>query len=302
MLGMVTAVAGAWGDASIKTALTEGVSSAAQLINDITGVVTSLAAMTETAVINGIAGAAHVVASAPALGTAMKAIVGALAEQFAGVVVSPELAAASTAASSIVSEITGVITSLGSMTAEAVQNGIWGAGWVATKAVELGEALRKMIGWIAYALRGIDATSLSSLQEALAVLSDIAAKIAAIINDLAGMTAEQVSAANAAGASLGAGFYSGLLSWHERIVAEAGAIARDAAFALGGTAPIPAAAMAYSGGGTTVVNNSYTVSVPIGNVQATSPQQVQAIGDGIAATVIQKVAVATAKTRRNAGR
>jgi len=167
--------------------------------------------------------------------------------------------------------------------------------------VELGEALRKMIGWIAYALRGIDATSLSSLQEALAVLSDIAAKIAAIINDLAGMTAEQVSAANAAGASLGAGFYNGLLSWHERIVAEAGAIARDAAFALGGTVPIPASAMAYSGG-TTVVNNSYAVSVPIGNVQATSPQQVQAIGDGIAATVIQKVAVATAKTRRNAGR
>jgi hypothetical protein len=189
------------------------------------------------------------------------------------------------------------------MTSDAIRDAIWGAGWVAKKAPELGIALQKMIGWLSFSLQGIDATSLAVLTESLRVLAEIAAAIAGIVDSLAGMTSEKLSAATTAGASLGEGFYNGLLSWHARIISEAEAIAAQTAAALaGGSVTAPAAPYAYAGaaggGSTQTITNHYSVSVPIGNVQATSPAQAQALAAGVANAVIKKLATAKRSTAR----
>ena len=238
-----------WGTSEVKAAVVTATSAAAQLVSDLANIITTFATMTEKTVKDAISGMGRVVTSMPLITPALLSVIKAMRIAFKDVVVSPEFAAASSASATLVSDITGMIGNLTSMTEKAITEAIWGAGWVAYKAQDLGKALKNMIAYLQAALLGIDATSLTVLQDSLAVLSDIAAKISAIVNDLAGMTPEQLTLASAAGASLGEGFYNGLLSWHQRIIEEAQSIASGAAAALGGTGG--GYTSAYAGGATT---------------------------------------------------
>jgi len=344
-----------WRDTTVTAAVSAGASAAATLAGDLANIITTFMAMTEKGVSDAVSGAARVVAAMPKLVPSILAIVAAMREAFKDVVISPEFAAASSASATLVGDIAGMINNLMGMTEKAIQDAIWGAGWVAYKAKDLGAALKLMVGWLAYALQGIDATSLTALQTSLTLLAEIASQIATIVNDLADMTSEKLAAATNAGASLGGGFYNGLLSWHTRIVAEANAIARDTAAALAGTGArkIPAEAAggiftkstivevgeagpevilplsrparmaqlmqqaglsssyvaqpAYAAAAaapvvTNTVTNHYSVPVHIGNVTATTPAQAQALADSIASSAIQKLATATASTRRSGGK
>jgi hypothetical protein len=197
----------------------------------------------------------------------MVSMVRSLQTALKGVTTGDEFTGLVSSIATIVGDITGAISSLGSMTEKAIQDGIWGAGWVAKKAMELGDALRRMVGWLILALQGIDTAALAGMQEKLSVLSDIAGKTAAIVSDLASMTPAQLSAAGAAGSG------AGLIS-----------------------------ALAGASGGHSVVNssvvNNYSVSVPIGNVQAVSKAQAQALASSIANVVITRLGTAKRSTKR----
>ena len=61
-------------------------------------------------------------------------------------------------------------------------------------------------------------------------------------------------------------------------------------------------ALAGGSGGTSVVNssvvNNYSVSVPIGNVQAVSPAQAQSLANSIANVVITRLGTTKRSTKR----
>lgn len=217
---------------------------------DIATTISTFAELTAEGIDKAVAGLDYAATRSGELADAMVRMVKALAVSLENVVVSPEFVTLVEAIGSVAGGVAGLINDLMSMTEEAVQDAIYGAGWVSLKAKDLGDALRKMVGWLTLALQGIDATSLAVLQAQLAVLAEIASAISSIVNDLAEMTSEKLTAATNAGAALGEGFYKGLLSWHARIIAEATAIARDTAAALGGGGGSSTAAPAYSGGGT----------------------------------------------------
>ena len=158
-------------------------------------------------------------------------MVGALSAALSGVVVSTDFTTLVTNAATVVGDIGNILTTFSTMTDEAVQNAIYGARWVSVKAKDLGVALKEMVAWLSQALAGIDATSLGALQVALTALSDISSSIANIVSNLASMTSDQLSAASAAGASLGSSFYDGLVSWHDKVVQEAYSLGADAASA-----------------------------------------------------------------------
>lgn len=270
---------------------------AANVAGTVASILGSFADMTTAGIDAAVAGMKYAATKAPELAAAAVSMVQSLQTALAGVIVSDAFTTLTSNVSTIVGNVVGVINDLTGMTEQAVQDGIWGAGWVSLKAVELGDALRKMVGWLAYALQGVDATSLTALQTSLDVLSDIAAKIASIVSELSGMTSDQLSAATAAGASLGEGFYKGLLGWHANVVAEANAIARDAAAALAGTGNY-VAQPAYAGasGAATTVTQTFHVSVPV-TATVTTPAQAQAAGATIADTIVALATVKRSTTR-----
>ena len=292
--------------AELKLAISEGEATTADRATGVAGnvadILSMFAEMTIAGIGKAIVGMNEAARKAPELAVAMKSMVQALQAELVGVTASAEFVALVESIASVVGNISSILGSLVDMTEKAIQDAIWGAGWVALKAQDLGKALKLMIGWLAYALQGIDATSLTALQDSLNVLADIASAISSIVNDLSEMTGEKLTAAAAAGASLGEGFYTGLLSWHQRIIDEAAAIARDTALALAGNgsyAATPAFAVGAGASNTTIVNhNTYSVSVPIGNVQATSPAQARGLADHVANVAITKLATATRTTRR----
>jgi TP901 family phage tail tape measure protein len=251
---------------ALTTAITEGqatnVSNAAGIAGNVADILGSFADMTVDGITKAVTGMNEAAHRAPELAAAMVSMVGSLQTALAGVTTGDEFTGLVDSITQIVSDITGAISSLGSMTEKAIQDGIWGAGWVAKKAMELGDALRRMVGWLNLALQGIDTAALAGMQEKLSVLSDIAGKTAAIVGDLAGMTPAQLSAAGAAGS--GAGLFS---------------------------------ALAGASGGNTYITQSYSVSVPV-NASVTSVAQAQQVGTTIANTVI---ALATAHRSTNRG-
>jgi TP901 family phage tail tape measure protein len=277
----------------------------AGIAGDIASTITAFSALTAAGIDKAVAGLNYATAKTPELAAAMKTMVTSLQESLVGVTADEDFVAFVGNVGSVSSSIVGIINDMTAMTSEAVQNAIYGARWVSIKSKDLGRALDEMVAWLAQALQGIDADSLSALQTALAVLSEIAAQIAAIVENLAGMTDEKVAAAAAAGASLGQGFFTGLMSWHERIVNEAKAIAAETAAVLAGVgtpaASTLSAALATSaaGGGATSVANHYAVDLRIDNVQATSPEQAGAAATYIAKDVIVKLAEARRSTTRS---
>jgi TP901 family phage tail tape measure protein len=254
-----------------KLAITEGETStssgAAGIAGDVSSILGSFAEMTVEGITKAIVGMNEAARRAPELAAAMVSMVRSLQTALKGVTTGDEFTGLVSSIATIVGDITGAISSLGSMTEKAIQDGIWGAGWVAKKAMELGDALRRMVGWLNLALQGIDTAALAGMQEKLSVLSDIAGKTAAIVSDLASMTPAQLSAAGAAGSG------AGLIS-----------------------------ALAGASGGHSVVNssvvNNYSVSVPIGNVQAVSKAQAQALASSIANVVITRLGTAKRSTKR----
>jgi len=251
-----------------KLAITEGETStssgAAGIAGDVSSILGSFAEMTVEGITKAIVGMNEAARRAPELAAAMVSMVRSLQTALKGVTTGDEFTGLVSSIATIVGDITGAISSLGSMTEKAIQDGIWGAGWVAKKAMELGDALRKMVGWLNLALQGIDTAALAGMQEKLSVLSDIAGKTAAIVSDLASMTPAQLSAAGAAG--FGGGY-------------------------------VPA--LARGSGGNTYITQSYSVPVTIGTVQGATPKQARAVGATIANTVI---ALATARRSTKRGK
>jgi len=137
---------------------------------------------------------------------------------------------------------------LGDMTIDAVKKGIGGMATVTYYAKTLGVYINLMLKALQTSLGQIDVSSLAGLQEMLAILSDISSRISQIVNDLAAMTTEQLTAANAAGAALGQGFLTGLTSMYEAIIAESRRIAADSAAALGNATGASGARTAFAGG------------------------------------------------------
>ena len=220
---------GAAGTAAANAAASSG--PVGTLLDFLTSTLTNFAALTADSIKLAIVGMHAAAGAAPDFGAAVKTMVGALSAALSGVVVSTDFTTLVTNAATVVGDIGNILTTFSTMTDEAVQNAIYGARWVSVKAKDLGVALKEMVAWLSQALAGIDATSLGALQVALTALSDISSSIANIVSNLASMTSDQLSAASAAGASLGSSFYDGLVSWHDKVVQEAYSLGADAASA-----------------------------------------------------------------------
>jgi len=289
---------------SVTDVIASAASSSVQMVNDLAGIITTFSTLTMVTVGNAIKGLGFVVGALPSLKPAILALVTGLGNTFKDIKVSPELAAASTAASQLVGEITGIISSLMEMTEIAIENGIRGAGWLAVKAEALGDALWNMLGWLNYALGGLDVEAYAALQIALDKLNEIATAIAGIVNSLADITEDKIAAANKAGTALGQGFLTGLASMYGEIIGMATKIAADAAAALGsggggGGAVTPPGGdllgkLAYKEGG----GVHQTVSITVDKLVAATPQQGAAVATEVATQIITRLATAHQQTSR----
>jgi TP901 family phage tail tape measure protein len=271
------------------------------LATGVAGVFSTFSTLTAKMIDNAVAGMKYATTQAPALAEAMVTMVRSLQASLAGVTASEEFVTLTTSIETIVGNVGGILKGLVDMTEKAINDAIYGAGWVSYRAVDLGDALNKMIGWLSYALTNVGGTTLESLRDKLTLLGEIATAISGIVSSLASMTAEQLAAATTAGSSLGSGFYDGLLSWHDNIVALAGRIAADTTSALAGSSSVgytPALAGSASGGGGAAAGDVYQVYVQTGPVSAASPEQAQSAGGAIGNAIIVKLATAKRATGR----
>jgi TP901 family phage tail tape measure protein len=251
---------------------------------NIAGILGNFAGLTIDSIDKAIKGMTEAARRAPELAAATVAMVQAIQVAFTSLFADDKsretFANASAAVNQITGDVTGIINNLMTMTSKAIQDGIWGAGWVAYKAEELAKSLKTMLYYLATALSSIDATSLVDLSDVLAKLREIADSIAGIVSSLASLTPDQISAATSGGSSLGQNFYNGLAMWHSRIVTKAQQIAADTANALGaagaaggagiGAAAVPAMAYAPS---ITQTQNVYVTQEYAISVQALDPNE-----------------------------
>jgi len=270
----------------IPQAVSDNSSRVAGLVNDITGIITSLVSMTADTVEKAKAGILLVINAAPALGANLVKMVDALHDALMKVGSSADFAATgpvATAVNSFVGDVTGIISSLAGMAiipgvdatdttaavpmVDIVQNGIDGANNVAGRATELGTALGGMVSALVGALGSVGLSQLTDMQPVLDALNNVASAISGIVSALATITADQITAAGAGGAALGNGFLTGLISTETAIYDEARRIVSQTASILagstgpassGGTGGVPTGASdsSASAGIYTVVNDN----------------------------------------------
>ena len=270
----------------IPQAVSDNSSRVAGLVNDITGIITSLVSMTADTVDRAKAGILLVINAAPALGANLVKMVDALHDALMKVGSSADFAATgpvATAVNSFVGDVTGIISSLAGMAiipgvdatdttaavpmVDIVQNGIDGANNVAGRATELGTALGGMVSALVGALGSVGLSQLTDMQPVLDALNNVASAISGIVSALATITADQITAAGAGGAALGNGFLTGLISTETAIYDEARRIVSQTASILagstgpassGGTGGVPTGASdsSASAGIYTVVNDN----------------------------------------------
>lgn len=233
-----------------KSGLSKGAETSGLLggiVGDVVGIVQSLVQITVEQIDAAILGVQHAAYRAPDLAQAVVKMVKALQGAFAGIAIEQAFADLQSNVASIVGSVTSVIGSLfGLMPGEAregerqwtisgvVAAAIEAADTITEHAAELGARMRGMLEAIGEALGVVDAETITGLRNAMESFSSIASSIKTIIDSLAEITDERISAASSAGERVGNGFLSGLKAWHASIVSEAESVNRDVISALAG--------------------------------------------------------------------
>jgi hypothetical protein len=254
--------------------MTAAASAATGLVGDMGNIISTFSTLTGETVEAARGGITRMIAALPGLKPDLIALVKALGTVFTEVGATPEMTAASNAAAGFISDIAGIVSSLAGMAPVAatydasgalltpmvdiVDNAIAGARAVTGRAGDLGSAVKNMVTAFATSIGITNLTSLTDLSGALTQLSAIASSISGIVSSLANITAENVASAGLGGSQLGRGFYDGLNSWYDRILALAGSIVADTAAVLSGGLPGAGAPALAGAGGGGIVSRSYT--------------------------------------------
>lgn len=257
-------------DVTVEDAITEASTASAQLVGDITGIITSLSSMTENAVTSARAGMQRVIAYAQdGMGQDVLDLIAALKEPLDTISKDTTFTTVSPYASTVndfVSNVAGIIGGLAGLYPVEVttdENGTekktfrdivdeakTAMAKTKTSMQGFGTALLDFVNTFISALDIPGVKSLADLQPSLSALNEMVGAIKGIADSLADMGQEKVDAASGAGSALGRGFYNGLLGWYDDIMTLAQSIADGASTALsGGTPPAAPTPRAMAAGG-----------------------------------------------------
>lgn len=174
----------------ISTTITEASSGSAQLLGDISGLLGTFSEMTGDIVQKALTGLGAVSGRWEELKPAILGLVIATRDAFDGMEVRDAVTQASSASASLLGDLANIISSVGAMTANAVQGGLDGLKNVTAAMPTFKEALPAVINAIRDALSGV--TVEKALSDATAAVGQVVSDVTGLIGNLTAMTIEQV--------------------------------------------------------------------------------------------------------------